>query len=212
MKTFIPFFTFSLLCLYPTSWLENSKNLVSNGDFERGNKNFKTDYSIGRGGEWGTLSNAGTYLITNNPRNAHDHYAPCNDQTAGSGVKMMVANGAMTPNTNVWYQNISVKPRTVYKFEMWATATVENAPAVLQVKFNDALSNSKIQVSTLACSWKKYSVLWYSNKNTSLKLSIQNLVLLDDGNDFAIDNIALYPTRSIFANTSPNDEIVNDGD
>ena len=43
-------------------------NLVVNGDFEDGNTGFDTDYTVGGGGTWGQLSDAGTYAINTNPK------------------------------------------------------------------------------------------------------------------------------------------------
>jgi hypothetical protein len=212
MKTFIPFFIFFLLCSFQIDSSHNSKNLIKNGDFERGSKGFETSYSVGKGGEWGKLSVPGTYSIVNNASHSHDHFAPCNDRTSGSGENMMVVNGSTTPNTSIWNQTISVKPKTVYRFEMWATVTIESTPAVLEVEFNGALSNSKFNVSALACNWKKYTIFWYSNENTTLKLSIQDSVLSDSGNDFAIDDIALYSTKDIFASTSSENDITESKD
>lgn len=172
---------------------QSSTNLVTNGDFESGNTGFTTGYTVGTGGTWGPVSNAGTYLITTNANNAHSNYAACNDHTPNPGANMMVVNGATTPNTNVWCQTITVTPNTTYNFELWATATVSSTPPVLQVRFNGLLPTANLNVSATTCNWQKYSVSWNSGASTVLSLCVQDLVILGSGNDFAIDDIALYP-------------------
>lgn|SRR5690554_588053 len=45
-----------------------SNNLIVNGDFENGNVDFSTDYTVGQGGQWGLLSSPGTYFYKINAK------------------------------------------------------------------------------------------------------------------------------------------------
>lgn len=187
----------------------SATNLVTNGDFESGNTGFTTNYSVGQGGNWGPVSSAGTYLITTSPNIAHSNFSSCNDHTPGNGTNMMVVNGATSPNTNFWCQTITVTPNTTYNFEMWATSAVPSNPAVLQVRFNGALPTSNLNLSTSTCNWQQYTNSWNSGNATSVNICVRTLLLLDSGNDFAIDDIALYQvceeTASVtLTNVTPN--------
>lgn len=167
-------------------------NLITNGDFESGNTGFTTSYNVGQGGTWGPVSSAGTYLVTTSPNIAHSNFAACNDHTPGPGTNMMVINGATTPNLEFWCQTITVTPNTTYNFEMWATSAVTGNPAVLQVRFNGALPTSNLNLSTTTCNWQQYTSSWNSGSATSVTICVRTLILLNGGNDFAIDDIALY--------------------
>ena len=75
-------------------------NQIQNGDFELGDNFFSSTYTNGTGGAWGTLSNPGTYEVSNNPQLEHNNFMPCGDHTSGNG-QMLVVNGASTAGANV---------------------------------------------------------------------------------------------------------------
>ncbi|MCF6345217.1 MAG: hypothetical protein L3J00_01965, partial [Thiomicrorhabdus sp.] len=81
-------------------------NLVTNGDFEQGDMSFTTDYMTGS-------SNVGNYLIADTPQDYYNLFSDCSDHTSGSG-NMMIVDGDVLPNQNIWCQTITVIANTDY--------------------------------------------------------------------------------------------------
>ena len=113
-----------------------SGNLVSNGKFELGNVGFTTDYILGTSGAgpWGPLSNPGTYGVSTSPSLLHSNFSSCTDHTPAPGTKMLVVNGAGTPNSLVWSQTIAVTASTDYLFGAWVMNSL-NEPNVGILQF-----------------------------------------------------------------------------
>jgi len=186
-------------------------NIISNGDFESGDVGFSTDYAHGTGGTYGLLSTAGQYAISTSPSNVHTNFMSCTDHTSGSG-NMLIANGAGTPNTDVWCQTVTISPNTNYSFSCWITNALNDANvALLQFYVNGSPIGSIFSPSTSGCLWQKYSNTWNSGPLTSVTLCIVNQNTVDSGNDFAIDDISFAPlclaSDTIIVSTNPTPSI-----
>ncbi len=169
-------------------------NLIVNGDFEAGNMGFTTGYAVGTGGTWGLVSLAGTYVVTTNPSLAHSNFMSCTDHTAAPGTKMMVVNGAGTPGTNVWCQTVPVDANTDYQFSTWASNALNNTSvAQLQFSINGSPIGTVFSTPTIGCSWQQFFQTWNSGLNTSAQICMLSQNLIDDGNDFMIDDITFKP-------------------
>lgn len=166
-------------------------NMIANGDFEQGNIGFTSNYlnSV-------SVYNEGTYAVSPNPQSNHPNFSACTDHTSGTG-NMMVVNGAGTPNSIVWQQNISVNPNTNYNFSAWVENVV-NDPNVasLQFSINGVLLGSAFQTPVASCVWAQFSTLWNSGANTNALIAIINQNTQTGGNDFAIDDISFSPICS----------------
>jgi gliding motility-associated-like protein len=169
-------------------------DLIVNGDFEQGNTNFTTSYSLGIGGPWGLVSDPGTYAIVNSPNAAHNNFTPCQDHTSGPGTQMLVVNGSGTANTNVWCQNINVSPNTDYQFGAWITNALSD-PNVAQLQFsiNSVNLGPIFSTSTVGCDWQQFFQTWNSGLNSSAQICINNQNTSGGGNDFVIDDITFRP-------------------
>lgn len=169
-------------------------NQIVNGDFESGNTGFTTDYGPGTGGTWGPLSNPGTYAITNNPNAVHTNFFSCSDHTPAPGTQMMVVNGAGTPNTNVWCQNVPVQANTDYQFGAWVS-NATNDPNVAQLQFyiNGSPLGTQFSTSTIGCTWQQFFQVWSSGGNSSAQICIVNQNTNGGGNDFMLDDITFKP-------------------
>jgi hypothetical protein len=170
--------------------MSGGTNLVQNGNFELGDIDFESDYIYGTGGSWGLLSNPGQYAISTSPSNTHNNFYYCEDHTSGSG-NMFIANGSDIANTIVWEQIIPVQPSTYYNFSAWVTS-VENTSNAAQLQFfvNDVQIGAIFSPSDFGCDWQEFYNLWYSESNTSAKISIKNQNIDGGGNDFALDDIS----------------------
>jgi gliding motility-associated-like protein len=186
-------------------------NIVFNGDFELGNVGFFTDYLYNP-----NLIPEGNYYITNNPRNTHPNFAQCEDHTPNPGDKMMVINGAPVPNQRVWCQNVSVTPNTDYVFSTWITSVHPLNPAVLQFSINGVLLGNPFTATSTVCNWQQFYQIWNSGANTSAEICIVNQNIIQNGNDFALDDISFAPLCSnidsvtVYVNPVPHITISND--
>lgn len=172
-------------------------NQIVNGDFEQGNTGFVTAYNPGNGGTYGLLTNEGTYAITTSPNLVHNNFYTCQDHTPAPGNKMMVVNGAASPNVNVWCQTIPLQPNTDYQFGTWVTS-MENSStanlAQLQFSINGSPFGTVYTPSTSGCNWGQFTQNWNSGINTSAQICVVSQNFGNPGgNDFAIDDITFRP-------------------
>lgn len=167
-------------------------NLVVNSHFNQGVSGFYSNYQQGLWGQWGPLSNEGTYQVGSNPQTLHSNFQPCGDHTTGAG-NMLVVNGSATPNINVWCQTVNVAPNTNYAFSAWLTSVHPDNPAVLQFKINGVPVGSPLQAAPGTCNWNQFYTLWNSGGSSSATLCITNQNTNASGNDFALDDITFSP-------------------
>lgn len=174
---------------YTLTTITLEAELITNGDFEGGDTGFSSDYMLGNGGPFGTLSNEGTYGIGNNPADLHSNFPACTDHTSANG-NMMVVNGASDPNAQVWCQTITVEPDTDYQFSAWATAMGTENPAQLQFSINGAVLGEIFGLPANPCTWNNFDEIWSSGSSTTAEICILNQNTAPSGNDFAIDDIS----------------------
>ncbi len=166
-------------------------NMIANGDFEQGNIGFTSNYSYNT-----NVYTEGTYAISSNPQINHPAFFACTDHTTGAG-NMMVINGAGTPNSLIWQQNISVYPNTNYNFSAWVENVVNDPNlALLQFSINGVLLGPVFQTPVAPCVWAQFSTLWNSGANNNALIAIINQNTQLGGNDFAIDDISFSPICS----------------
>lgn len=168
------------------------KNLVVNGNFDKGNAHFTSKYSFLPNPDASSSNfSEGKYIIDNTPENRHPCFPNCVDIPTGRG-KMMIVNGASTANVVVWEQTIAVEPDKDYAFTAFAqnVSCGGNFPAILQFSINDSLIGEPFEVSSELCKWNQFNEVWNSRKNTSAKISIVNQATWVSGNDFALDSIS----------------------
>ncbi len=168
--------------------IQDTTNVVFNGDFSFGNIGFTSNYTLGTGGPWGLLSYEGTYAITTNAQLTHNNFASCSDHTTGTG-NMMVVNGTGIANQHVWSQIIVVIPNRDYRFSAWFTSVVSSSPAMLNFTINSQAIGSVVTISPTTCNWQNFFQTWNSGTSTTATISITNQNTAMSGNDFAIDDI-----------------------
>lgn len=172
-------------------------NQIVNGDFEQGTAGFTTAYTPGTGGTYGLLTNEGTYAITTSPNLVHNNFYTCNDHTPAPGTRMMVVNGASSPNVKVWCQTVPIQPNTNYQFGTWVTS-MENTStanlAQLQFSINNTPFGTVYTPSTLGCNWGQFTQNWFSGMTTSAEICVVSQNFNNPGgNDFALDDITFRP-------------------
>lgn len=163
-------------------------NLVNNGDFSQGNTGFTTNYNLGTGGQWGPVTNPGTYGITTAANLVHSQFAPCTDHTGGGN--MMVVNGATSPS-NIWCQTVTVQPNTDYAFSAWFAVVATQNPSILRFTINTTTVGNNFTLPTVVCEWTNFFRIWSSGAATSAQICIANVSTSSAGNDFVLDDISL---------------------
>jgi len=185
---------------------ESDSNLVYNGDFEFGNIGFTTGLLLPSQ----SSSPYGTYILANNATSLYPGLCSCTH----NGGFFMVADGSPNPTTTFQTQ-VNVEPNTDYKFSVELT-NVNSSPyfidswrPIFQFSVNGDILGSPITVIRDCCSWNRFYQIWNSSNNTHATISIINLNISSEGNDFGLDNVSLrklckaYDTINIVINNSP---------
>lgn len=159
--------------------------LIVNGDFENSNVGFTSDYILNQATIW----NEGTYAITPDVNIQHPNLI---SQGNGGTGSFMAVNGTGVANTEVWCQQITVIPNTVYEFSAWVTSTSPSNPAVLQFSVNGNLLSTPFNALATVNSWNQFFATWNSGSNTTVEICIVNQNTILSGNDFGIDDISFY--------------------
>lgn len=178
-----------------TAWAidPSAPNLVFNGDFEMGNVGFTTAYSYVADlpGVQNEMVPEGTYTVVSNPNLVHTGFNACSDHTPGSGTQMMVINGSSSLQ-DVWCQTVMVEPNAYYDVSAWVASVNPASPAQLQFSINNVTIGSIVYAPSQTCQWVPFNAVWNSGSATTAEICILNLNTAAGGNDFAIDDIAMY--------------------
>ncbi len=177
-------------------------NLIDNGDFEQGNVDFTSGliYVPDIIGQQNELYSIGRYSISTTPNEVHNVQPSCADHTTGSGLQMII-----NPNDSsdiyefyIWSQTIrNIRPNTLYSFSFWFVKTFIDNPAMLAVLFNNKEISDTIVLDKRVCEWDEFTFVWDSGENSSLKITIVDYETEAFGNDFALDDFALYGECSL---------------
>jgi len=172
-------------------------NLVQNGKFAAGNKDFTTGY---------TLTTMTPYLFQDGVHgiyavepagsiassSAYGDWTNISTDPKGGNGNVLVADGATSANTVVWSETVAVTPNTNYKFS-FDGAEVSNAccsNAMLAASVNGVTQS----VLTTSATWQKSGFKWNSGSATSAVLAITDTNTDGAYNDFAIDFIMFKAT------------------
>jgi hypothetical protein len=174
----------------------SASSLVVNGDFSAGDTGFFSDYQDLTGG---FIPGPGGYSVTPADNvyfsgGAPDWTTVPTDPSGGNG-NVLVADGATTPNTRVWYQSVNVAPNTLYTFSFYG-ADVNTDPtsnATIQARIN----GNVIGTLDTTNGWLFASFMWFSGSNTSADLSLVDTNTAYYYNDLAVDDISLTSATPI---------------
>ena len=157
---------------------------VVNGDFSQGNTGFTSAYEYNS-----NLWNEGTYYVDSDASLHHENF---HGYGHGDNGNFMMVNGAISPGTNVWTEQISVNPNTWYAFSTWACtlAGVAGQMALLQFSINGTQIGDIFSAPASTMIWEQFYELWYSGNSTTATITILNQNTNGDGNDFGLDDIS----------------------
>ena len=157
---------------------------VVNGDFSQGNSGFTSAYQYNS-----NLWNEGTYYVDSDASLHHENF---HGYGHGDNGNFMMVNGAISPGTNVWTEQISVNPNKWYAFSTWACtlAGVAGQMALLQFSINGTQIGEVFSAPPTTMIWEQFYELWYSGNSTTATITILNQNTNGDGNDFGLDDIS----------------------
>lgn len=195
------------------------ENLIRNGNFEAGNTGFSSQYTFnGATTTWATLP--GQYNIVTGAQalsissgwiaqdpgtcsNTSGKFLAVNGSTCGSGRRV------------IWEQTIPVKEWASYKFCASAKNLKQcdfDVKPKIDVEFSFPVGNlsQTLNVGAAACNWYQFSKnidMWGYGSSLTIKIYLDESSL-GDGNDVALDNIALLeipkcpPSAAVFQITT----------
>jgi len=167
--------------------------IVPNANFSLGFSGFSSSYvNLPYPGSYGPglMYPEGTFTVGSNPAFVHDKWFSFGDHTTGDG-SMLIVNGNRAPNEVVWSTTIEVDSNTLYDFSAWAASTFWLSPSSLAFSINGTILNSPLTLPSTLGSWQQFAAEWNSGSSTTAVLSLINLNTEWNGNDFALDDIAL---------------------
>lgn len=160
-------------------------NLITNGNFESGNSGFSSEYVFGTpGGPFGPNN----YGVGLNPPSYNGGFSPCGDHTSGGGM-MMIVDGSTTPGRRIWCQTVPTVVGNEYLFELYVQSVYPVAPCQLNVTFNG--TNFASGSGGAVCDWIKIEGCFKATSG-STQICISEVSGVGFGNDFAIDDIAMF--------------------
>jgi hypothetical protein len=185
-------------------------DLVVNGDFEDGYKDFETDYRYTSGNITATIQNEDGRIFTVD--NQLTNHFPSQTISAipwvtnGQSGKFMMVNGSRNSSHRVWQETISVIPHSNYDFSarlvhMRKQDSNTNYQANLKFDINGVSLGEQLAVF----SWNEFTSPWNSEDATTATITIYDLNTKDDaGNDFGLDDISLEATELCTAEVTVN--------
>ncbi len=173
-------------------------NLIVNGDFNAGFSGFSSQYIYSPDGDWTGIYPGAYFTIANN-RFPWNEVPGAGGSQAGfgprTGTLMLIADGAMTSNTYIWQETVSVTPNSSYAFGGWSASwghvpdtNYDESPAHLVLTVNGVQIGS-LQVPSLNADWQELSGNWNSGAATSATITIVDTNTAYLGNDFTLDDL-----------------------
>ena len=172
-------------------------NLVTNGNFDLGNTGFSSDYKFTPNG----TVKQGFYSIFNDPTQFNTAFYGCKDHTDNDAALMMVVDGAVVLDEQVWCETMEVSTNTEYIVSAWITGIHPTEPSSLQFSINGVLLGNVLDIEQAPCEWIEFSQSWISGPSTQAKFCITNQSTISFGNDFALDDIYFMSNDSSFVDT-----------
>ncbi len=167
--------------------IDSSVNYVTNGGFAAGNSGFSSEYVY----QSPTVPlPQGGYTIGDNPTNSNGGFQNCDDIT-GEGL-MMIADGAIIQNVNVWCQAFTLDANTNYHFSFHSTSVFSTSPSTFTIFVNGNPVGDEVSNTATPCEWLSHEFVFNTENSTSIEICILCTNIEPFGNDFAIDNIRLY--------------------
>lgn len=167
---------------YTCTGYEPGPESVVNSNFDQGNVGFTSSYEYNTN-LWGE----GTYYVDSDASLHHESFVGYGHGDSGN---FMIINGATNPGTNVWTEQITVRPNTYYAFSTWVCTVSAGNEAQLQFSINGQQIGNVFTAPTSTNVWQQFYQIWYSGSISSATITILNQNTSGGGNDFGLDDIS----------------------
>ena len=167
--------------------------IIPNANFSAGYSGFTSSYAyLPYPGTYspGLMYPEGYFTVGSNPGFVHDRWINMADHTTGDGG-MLIVNGNRVSNVTVWSATVEVTSNTLYDFSAWAASTYWRSPSSLAFSINGTVLETPLALPSDRGIWQQFAAPWFSGDTTTAVLSLVNLNTEWNGNDFALDDIAL---------------------
>jgi len=167
--------------------------IIPNASFSLGYSGFTSSYAhmpYPGSSSPGLMYPEGTFTVGSNPGFVHDRWASMGDHTTGDGG-MLIVNGNRVANVTVWSATVEVTSNTLYDFSAWAASTYWRSPSSLAFSINGTILDTPLVLPSERRIWQQFAAPWFSGDTTTAVLSLVNLNTEWNGNDFALDDLAL---------------------
>ena len=188
-----------------------AQNLLVNPGFESGNTGFTTTYTYQ---STATTSGAGNYAIRTDESTFNAGFGKYNDHTKGNGTGLfLIADASGTLGQYVWLQTVTgLAQNTNYTFSFWLLNSTAASPATIAVSSGTAgATGSFTTLGTFSNPnttglWQQNVVTINTGSNTQLTIRLIDTNTAAAGNDFALDDMALFVASAVapVANTVTN--------
>ncbi len=190
-------------------------NLVVNGDFEKGNTGFSSTYQFKNPATATPLTPSQQHAEGYPDRNMLDlgngsytindyvfwpgwnSWKECRGR--GGIGNFLYTDAATTAGSYIWEQTVNVEAGKTYEFSAWITNIDTNAmtnPSGNPLPHANIFINGTplfspyIPISATTCLWQKISQTWTATTSGPVTLRVDEISKVNNGNDFAIDDIS----------------------
>lgn len=168
---------------------QDSKNLLPNGNFEKGLLGFETDYNVEGG------SGPGRIYITGDAKSINAVW----QGRPREGKRFLAVDGATNPKTAVWRKAVKVEPGQNYCFSGWICTLYERYPAKIEIQIKGhkgvLLATKIVKAPSKAKHWEYFSVECEATNCDVVFIEIIDLSKASIGNDFGLDLLWLCRAR-----------------
>ncbi len=171
---------------------DDGGNLLRNGDFERGNLFFTSDFEY----EELSIFEEGTYTVTTDAESVNANYRPCGDHTTGS-TNYLVINGDPEVGKKFWCETIAVEEDIEYMYGAWITNVSPFSRAEFGMTIDGVLVTDSLQIVADPCEWVEYMGIWRAPSTATVELCIENFTTDLFRNEIGIDDIYFGSFRDI---------------
>lgn len=175
---------------------ETGTNLILNGDFEQGVRNFYCGYTLFSG--QGNMPD-GYYGITTSAHLLYNNFVETPDHTYKNYKgNYMVVKGPAKLNKVVWEQKISVQPHSYYDLGGWfASLNIPSAGLpIVQFYIEGEPVGEPFRMSQYdpnIRNWIPFEVTWFSGNLNTIRVSIRVVDTGTSASNFAIDDLYMKP-------------------
>ncbi len=177
------------LFLLPTSIaLSQNPELIKNGDFSQGNKDFTSYYYYCN--YQNCLLSQNYYAVGTDASQFHPTFYG-KDHTTGTG-NFMIVNGGTNKKNVIWAERVAVTPNTTYHFSCWISALNDSAnnEELLFGINKDSIAPAFLG-SNYRGMWNEFIADWYSDTAHFAIITIFDKATFNSYNDFGLDDISL---------------------